>query len=98
MSEKEWFDDQMKVVNEGIKDSAVYAGIVTGNFLKSPECMLQLGAAILMEKPIVLMVMDGAEIPAKLRAIADKIIVSESDNPKSALDELTAFIKTKDMH
>ena len=46
MIEKEWFDHQARVVREQISQCNVFTSIVTEHYLKSPECMLQLGAAI----------------------------------------------------
>jgi hypothetical protein len=38
------------------------------------EQALQLGLCILMGKPLIVVVTDGREVPAKLRAIADHIV------------------------
>jgi hypothetical protein len=38
------------------------------------EFALQIGASILLEKPLILLAHTGRQIPSKLRAIADKII------------------------
>jgi len=89
---KEWLDHQTQNLEE-LGKSALFASIVTPNYLKSPECMLQLGAALCLGKPIVLVVFDRTDIPPKLAQIADKIIMASSENPSSAGVELEAYIK-----
>ena len=69
---QEWLDSN-KEAGERIKESAVYAGMVTDNFLKNPRCALQLGYAILMDKPIILMVDKDTKISASLTKIAKVI-------------------------
>jgi hypothetical protein len=44
------------------------------------EFALQIGAAILLEKPLILLVDRTRTIPPKLRAIADRIIETDLDN------------------
>src|SRR5262245_37075631 len=44
------------------------------------EFALQIGAAILLEKPLVLVVQSGRTVLPKLRAIADKIIEMDLDD------------------
>jgi hypothetical protein len=43
------------------------------------EFALQIGAAILLGKPLILLVDRGRNIPPKLRAIADRIIETDLD-------------------
>lgn len=43
------------------------------------EFALQIGATILLEKPLILLVDRGRSIPPKLRAIADRIIEADLD-------------------
>lgn len=44
------------------------------------EFALQIGASILLEKPLILLVDKTRTIPPKLRAIADRIIETDLDN------------------
>ncbi len=89
---KEWLDHQVHNL-EQLDKSVVFASIMTPNFLKAPECMLQIGAAICLGKPIILIVFDETDVPKKLAQIADKIIVASRNNPDSAKDELTEFLR-----
>lgn len=56
-----------------IGDSQIYLGLVTKNFLEDPMCAAQLGAALLLDKPIIFMVEAGTVIPERLKRVADKI-------------------------
>ncbi len=78
--------------------SAIVAALVTPNYLKDPQCMLQIGAAICMNKPIALMVFDDAELPPKLRGVADRVIRVRRDDPadmERAKDELAEFCEAQ---
>ncbi len=56
-------------VMEPMKDSAAAIPIWTGN--SDWKISLEVGAAVLLDKPIL---MSGSNIPAKLRAVADRIV------------------------
>lgn len=61
-------------------DSALCAVIVTGG--SDVKLMVEIGASIMLDKPIVLAVSPGVEIPPKLRLVADEIIVLDQDDPE----------------
>jgi len=48
-----------------------------------PKFCLELGAAIMFDKPILLLVLPGVEIPLGLRTIANKIVEVADNDPKS---------------
>jgi len=89
---KEWLKHQTGRLEE-LGQSALFAGIVTPNYLKSPECMLQIGAALCLNKPIVLIVFDRTDVPPKLAQVADKIIMASREDPSSASAELDAYCR-----
>ena len=74
-----WLEGQSENMRR-MAESAMVASLVTPGYLTDPVCMLQLGAAIMMEKPLVLMVFDGTHIPDRLQKVADKIIVVKDKN------------------
>jgi hypothetical protein len=82
----EWLDAQSKSL-EVMSGSPVMAAIVTESFLKSPLCMLQIGAGILMDKLIVLIVVDDMPLSRKLRGVADRIIRVKSNEIGKDLKE-----------
>lgn len=69
----------------GLDDSAVYVGVLSDKPLSAArvEFTLQLGHALLTGKPIILTVPSGTEIPEKLRQIADRVVVYNSDDGSS---------------
>ncbi len=90
---KDWLDHQAANLAE-LHRSAVFAAVVTPNWFKSPECMLQIGAALCLNKPIVLVVFDEVDIPPKLAKVADKIIRGSQDDPESVSVELAAYCRS----
>ena len=60
----------------GLDKSAVYVGVLNDAPLSAArvEFTLQLGHALLTEKPIILTVPSGVRLPDKLRAIADRVV------------------------
>jgi len=58
------------------------------------EFALQIGACILLEKPLILLAQRGRTIPPKLRAIADRIIETDDlGNPGLNADEIQDQLK-----
>jgi hypothetical protein len=50
------------------------------------EFALQIGATILLEKPLILLRHKGRIVPPKLLAIADRIIEADLDDPVSVME------------
>jgi hypothetical protein len=68
-----YFDQAMQRMRKDVDDSEVMLAICTENWLKNPLCWAQVGYALLMDKPIRLLVKEGTPIPAALRRAADRI-------------------------
>lgn len=77
---KAWLKRTADASKAKIEESHVFAGVVTGNFLKDPVCILQVGCAVLMDKPIVLIVDKGVKLPQKIVKIADLIEYVDTKN------------------
>lgn len=56
-----------------INDSDVFAALVTDSYFKDALCATQLGLAILLDKPIALIVDKTVKLPSKLIKVANKI-------------------------
>jgi hypothetical protein len=69
----------------GLDESAVYVGVLSDQPLSAAriEFTLQLGHALLTDKPIILTVPSGTQIPDKLRQIADRVVVYNHDDGAS---------------
>ena len=75
-----------------MSDSAFVTSIVTGG---EPDIKfaLETGLALLLDKPIVLLVVHGARIPPKLRAIADGIIEVDDLDTEAGAREVARQLK-----
>lgn len=73
---KRWADDMRKRLIPKMKDSANIL-MIAPNLSETKfdiQFAVQIGAAILLEKPLILVVGVGRVVPPKLLAIADKIV------------------------
>lgn len=75
-----------------IKASATVLTIVPRSKDGDIQLMLQIGAAVLLDKPIVLVVFEKREVPPRLARIADKIIEADltTDAGKAAAQQRIA--------
>lgn len=86
----EWAVAQVKRNFGPMQESAMFLGIVGEDVRKNALQCLQFGMAVMFDKPIALMVIEGAVIPEKLRTIADHIECVKAD--RSNLDAATKNI------
>jgi hypothetical protein len=73
-------------------DCGCFLGVYTESFKDDPLCALQLGVAILKEKPIGVIALKGAHVPEKLKKIAD---FTERQNSADDLKETTTRLMDK---
>lgn len=91
---RRWADDMRERLIPNMKDSAsvlMIAPRMEGKF--DIEFALQIGASILLHKPLILLVHRGSTIPPKLRAIADRIIETDLDNITMDVAEMQQQIR-----
>jgi len=71
-----------------IRSSDVFVSLVTENYLKG-ECRnaLEIGLAILLNKPIRLLVKEGTPIPSGLLKVAEKIEYYKSEEDIAIVGE-----------
>lgn len=65
-----------------VADSAFVMSIVPDE--PDVKICLELGAAVFYNKPLVLVCFNGREIPAKLRKIADEVVMVDKDDKADA--------------
>lgn len=75
-----WLKQVAEMNGKKIRDCPLYMSLVTENFLKDPKCALELGLALLMDKPIALIVIKGTKIPENLKKVAKAIEVFDPDD------------------
>ena len=81
-----------------IRDSAVYVGLTPSGEPDVKWC-LELGTAIMFDKPIVVVAWGGRQIPAGLRRIAHQVIETdslESDDFRRQLDDAIARLSPEE--
>ncbi len=76
---------RMKNTAEKIHSSGIFMGLVTENFMDSGEVAMQMGFAILMDKPIGLLVLKNAKVPEHLKKIAYHIEYVDPDEKDSMI-------------
>lgn len=91
-----WFSSQ-KPMGKAIEDAALFYGIVTKNFLSSPQCALQIGWALVMDKPIALIIDNDVKhdiSKALIRAatIIEFCDINDKVDMKRANDAIQKFI------
>jgi len=77
---KEWLQRAVKASGSKIADSHYFLSLFTPNYEKDPLCALQLGIAIMLDKPIYLLVPSGTPVPENLRRLARGLEFFEWDN------------------
>lgn len=77
MTEDEFYADAVKNMFPKLAESAFMLTTGAGDGRPRPEACLQLGAAILMEKPIMVVALKGQRVPDALRRAAHTIVEVE---------------------
>ena len=73
MSDQEfeaWAQGAVRGTLDKLQDSAVFLGIMTTNFEKDALAVLQFGLAVLIDKPIYLVVKKGTYLPENVKRLA----------------------------
>ena len=73
MDDFDQFKKQALKSCDKIEESDLFVSIYSKSYREDPTCALQLGLAILMDKPMGFLVMPGVEIAPKLLKMADAI-------------------------
>ncbi len=74
------YNEFVKKEIDKISNSDVFVSLVTKDYLKGNcRCALEIGLAILLDKPIRLLVKEGTHLPDNLLKVADKIMYFKSE-------------------
>lgn len=74
-----------------IRDSAVSATIWTGK--DDVKIAVELGFTILLDKPLLVIVLDGAKVPERLRRAADEVIVARNITDPDVAQRIADFVR-----
>ena len=97
MIDKKEIEQLQKAVKSSapkIQNSGLFLSMyLDGGFEKEPLCLLQLAIAILLDKPIGVLVYEGIKIPENLKKIAVAIEYCEEGNQESMNQAALRLIK-----
>lgn len=92
-------DDMRETYNrniDGLQSSSTFVSVFSTDSVRDPQCMLQLGAAVILDKPIMIMVMDDVVVPENLKKIAiaiERVREGSSEDMKRAINKLADIAK-----
>lgn len=69
--EKEQLGKYVEKAAEILGQSHVFLTVFTDHYKESADALLQFAIAVMLDKPIYLLVKEGTDIPAKVRCLAD---------------------------
>jgi hypothetical protein len=93
---KKWLKRAVDGSGEKIEKSAIFASLYSGGYHKDPLCALQLGIAIMLDKPICLIAIDGQPIPKHLEKIAFAIERVNDPSEAAMRDAMTRIMLRAD--
>lgn len=70
-----------------------YLGLVTEDFINDPVCLLQIGAALVLGKPLYLVVVKGTKLPGKLIDVIDGLVEIEGPDDPTAQMKIQSMLK-----
>lgn len=79
-----------------VGSSAYFMSLMTPSYTHDPLCALELGYAILQNKPMFFAVEEGVSVPEVLRRLAVKIVFYKKDDKadfERAMTEITDLLK-----
>lgn len=68
-----WDEAALARLHEMVADSSVFLSLFTENYKRDPTALVQLVFALMLEKPIYLLVPRGVPIPKGMRRVVDGI-------------------------
>jgi hypothetical protein len=96
-NDRAWADFSEAFRTDGlpkILGSSVTLSVLGGGRDLDPKQCIELGAILLADKPLILVVQPGATIPSRLRRAADLVIEDWTPDNHDAQERLTAAITT----
>jgi hypothetical protein len=92
-----WLKESVELNAPKMEASAMFVGLATKNYMKDPLCALQLGLAILMDKPIVIIADKGEKIPealVKIAKVIERVNMEDQADIKRAMGTIGKFAET----
>lgn len=79
---KRWLQRVAEGSGKRIEQSNVFLSIVTASYQREPQCALELGIAVMLDKPIYLIVPKGTKVSENLRRLARGLEFFDPDDPE----------------
>lgn len=95
-----WLKDAAEGSVPKMKESASFLSVFTKNFANEPLCALQLGFAVLMDKPIILIADQSEPIPKhliRLAALIERVDISNKTEVQRATESIARFMQEQNL-
>jgi hypothetical protein len=81
---------------KGIGESGTFVSLLSAGALEDPLCMMQLGLAIMLDKPILVVGLDDVKIPGNLRKVAQRVTEIKDRDPARIGAAVKRFVEEFD--
>lgn len=91
---KRWLQRITKNSGSRIEQSSVFLSIYTIDYEREPQCALELGIAVLLDKPIYLLAPEGLKVAENVQRLArglERYEAGNSDSLEAATKRLVKF-------
>lgn len=78
-----WSEGELAELHAKMVQSDTFLALFNEGWRKDPTCLVQLGFAMMLEKPILLLVPHGTRVPSALRRVADSVQYYDPDDRAS---------------
>lgn len=91
----EWLRAAVERTLGPLRESGIFLAIFSTDYVKDARAVLELGLAILLDKPIALVIRPGQVIPTNIRRLAVAVEELDPDRPdapaaRAAIERITA--------
>lgn len=80
---KRWIQSVTADSGKKIEESDAFLSLYTDNYVQAPQCALELGIAIMLDKPIVILAPKGQKIPEVLIRLAQAVEFFDPEDDES---------------
>lgn len=97
MAESDWDQERLAQLREQVDGANAYLSLMTEGWKRDPKCLIELGYAIMLEKPLLFVMPEGTVMPRALARLADDVeTYSPTDSPEAASAAVQRLIERHD--
>ena len=92
-----WLSENVEDSFKKITESSTFVVVVTEKFLNSPKCALEVGMALLMDKPIIIICSKTMKIPKNLLSVAkavERVDFNDDKDQKRVAETINNIART----